>query len=187
MPVVAFDSLGTLVDLGAVGDRMPAVLQHALSLTVTGRWAPLDELAEALDPKVAEALPELDPYEDASAALSRVRANGDEAWVLTNGGLDSTRKLLERGSLAGLVAEIRSVEEVERYKPQAEVYELLPEEATLVSAHAWDVIGARAAGRKAVWVNRDRRAWPYAAILRPAHEAPDLVAGVGVALTRQPA
>jgi len=185
MTVVAFDSLGTLFDLGAAGDRMPTVLQHALSLTVTGQWAPLDELASALDPKVAEALPELDPYEDASAALSRVGAGGDQAWVLTNGGLDSTRKLLERGGLADIVAEIRSAEEVERYKPQAEVYELLPEDATLVSAHAWDVIGARAAGREAVWVNRDRRAWPYAAVLRPAEEASDLV--TGAALTAQPA
>lgn len=87
-------------------------------------------------------------------------ASGDEAWILTNGGRDSTRRLLERGGLAELVAEIRTAEEVERYKPQTEMYELLPADATLVAAHAWDVAGALAAGRRAVWVNRDGRAWP---------------------------
>jgi hypothetical protein len=36
---------------------MPRVLHHALSLTVAGEWAPLDELAAALDPELAERLP----------------------------------------------------------------------------------------------------------------------------------
>lgn len=177
MAVVAFDSLGTLFDLGELEGRMPRVLHHALSLTVVGEWAPLDELAAALDPELAERLPELDPYDDALPALERVRANGDEAWVLTNGGRDATRRLLERGGLDGLVVEIHSAEEVERYKPQAEVYGLLPADATLVAAHAWDTAGARAAGRRAVWVNRERRRWPYAAIAQH-EEAPDLPTAV---------
>lgn len=38
---------------------MPRVLHHALSLTLAGEWVPLDELAAALDPGLAERLPEL--------------------------------------------------------------------------------------------------------------------------------
>jgi 2-haloacid dehalogenase len=157
--VVAFDSLGTLFDLGDLEERMPRVLQHALSLTVVGEWAPLDELAAALDPELAARLPELDPYADAAPALECVSEAGHEAWVLTNGGRASTEHLLERGGLAGLVAEVRSVEEVDRYKPHPAVYELLPADATLVAAHAWDVAGADHAGRRAVWVCRAEQRW----------------------------
>jgi 2-haloacid dehalogenase len=183
MAVIAFDSLGTLFDLGDMAGRMPPVLHHALSLTVVGEWTSLDELAAALDPELAERLPELRPFDDARPALERVREASDQAWVLTNGGRDSTQALLERAGLAELVAEIRSVEEIERYKPQAEVYELLPQDATLVAAHAWDVIGALATVRDAVWVNRERRAWPYARVRRH-EEAPDLPAATSLATAR---
>jgi 2-haloacid dehalogenase len=159
--VVAFDAFGTLFDLGDLEERMPRVLQHALSLTVAGEWAPLDELAPALDPELAEGLPELDAYDDALPALECMKEAGGEAWVLTNGSRATTASLLERSGLAGLVTEIRSVEEVERYKPHPAVYELLPEDATLVAAHAWDVLGARAAGRRAVWVDRREQRWPF--------------------------
>jgi 2-haloacid dehalogenase len=161
MTVVAFDSLGTLFDLGDLDNRMPRLLHHALSLTVMGEWAPLDELAAAIDPELAELLPALNPYHDALPALKVVRQAGHETWVLTNGGRATTEGLLERGGLADLVTEIRSVEEVERYKPHSAVYELLPADATLVAAHAWDVLGARAAGRGAVWVDRLEQRWPF--------------------------
>jgi 2-haloacid dehalogenase len=173
MTVVAFDSLGTLFDLGDLSERMPRVLLHALSLTVAGEWAPLGEVAAALDPELAERLPELDAFDDARPALERVRANGDEAWVLTNGGKDSTEKLLERGGLTDLVTEIRSAEEVERYKPHPDVYRLLPTGATLVAAHAWDVLGACTSGRRGTWVNREGGKWPYSA--NPDGTASDLV------------
>jgi 2-haloacid dehalogenase len=158
--VVAFDSLGTLFDLGDLEERMPRVLLHAVSLTVVGGWVPLDELAASLDPELADGLAELDPCDDALPALERVAAAGDEAWILTNGGRASTEKLLERAGLTEHVAEIRSAEEVERYKPHPEVYGLLPQDATLVASHAWDVAGAVHAGRRGVWVERHDREWP---------------------------
>ena len=100
------------------------------------------------------------------------------------------RERLERAGLAGLVATVRSVgrlRKIERYKPsRPEVYELLPEEATLVSGHAWDVIGARAAGRDAVWVNRDGERVAVCRTSGPrAEEARDLVVAAGAALTTQ--
>jgi 2-haloacid dehalogenase len=159
--VVAFDSLGTLFALGDLEERMPRVLQHAISLTVLDRWEPLDELAAAADPELAERLSELEPYADAAPALEHVRRAGDEAWVLTNGGQAATDGLLGRGGLAALVAEIRSAEEVQRYKPHRRVYELLPPGSTLVAAHAWDVVGADQEGFRAVWVCRAGQRWPF--------------------------
>jgi 2-haloacid dehalogenase len=159
--VVAFDSLGTLFDLGDMEERMPRVLHHAISLTVAGRWERLDELAAATDPELAERLPRLAPFADAAPALEHIRQAGDEAWVLTNGGRAATEGLLERGGLAGLVTSIHSVEEVERYKPHPRVYQLVPPGATLVAAHAWDVLGAGHAGLGAVWVCRAGQRWPF--------------------------
>jgi 2-haloalkanoic acid dehalogenase type II len=173
--VVAFDSLGTLFDLGDLEGRMPGVLHHALSLTVVGAWQPLDEVAAALDPQLAELLPELDPFDDAAPALEQVRGAGHEAWVLTNGSRAATEGLLERGGLAELVAEIRSAEEVERYKPHPAVYGLVPDATTLVAAHAWDVAGGCSAGLRGVWVDRADGSWPLPRELAPDASAADLV------------
>jgi 2-haloacid dehalogenase len=172
--VVAFDSLGTLFGLDGLEERMSRLLHHALSLTVAGAWAPLDGLAAALDPELGKRLPGLAAYDDALPALESVRRANGEAWVLTNGSRATTKGLLERSGLADLVTEIRSVEEVERYKPHPAVYELLPTDATLVAAHAWDVFGARATGRRAVWIDRLEQQWPLPGD-PPGLRAPNLV------------
>ena len=173
MTVVAFDALGTLFDLGDLEPRMAKPLHHATSLTLAGEWLPLAEIVAAVDPDLAEKLKELDAYPDAREALSR----GDEAWVLTNGGKKQTRALLERNGLDDAVAEIHSVEEVKAYKPHPHVYRMLPPDSLLVAAHAWDVVGARAAGYAAVWVSRDEKRWPFPGI-EPGTIAPNLVAAI---------
>ena len=156
MSVVAFDLLGTLFDLGRLRERMPRVLHHAAALTLAGEWAPFDEVVESCDPALAQKLQELEPYDDAREALSLC----EEAWVLTNGTRKATEQLLERTVLRALVAKVHTVEDVRKYKPHPDVYALLPKDATLVAAHAWDVAGARAAGYRAVWVDRDESDWP---------------------------
>lgn len=156
MSVVAFDLLGTLFDLGEARERMPKVLHHAAALTLAGEWAPFDEVVEACDPELAQKLQGLEPYDDAREALSLC----DGAWVLTNGTRASTERLLEGAMLHALVAEIHTVEELRKYKPHPDVYALLPTDATLVAAHAWDVAGARAAGYRSVWVDREEKEWP---------------------------
>jgi FMN phosphatase YigB (HAD superfamily) len=48
-------------------------------------------------------------------------------------------------------------------------------EATLVAAHAWDVLGAVRAGMHAIWVNGDERSWPFPEDRVPHATAPSLV------------
>ena len=167
MSVVAFDALGTLFDLGELKERMAKPLHHAVSLTLAGEWLPLDEIVRAMDSELAEKLRRLDPYPDARAALTKVRADGDRAWILTNGGREQTQHLLERSGLDRLVTEIRSAEEIKKYKPHPDVYGLLSPRSRLVAAHAWDVLGAQAAGYAAVWVNRGKETWPFRGIKEP--------------------
>jgi 2-haloacid dehalogenase len=185
--VVAFDSLGTLFDLGRLEkkEQLHRTLHHAGCLTLAGEWAPLDEIEAAVDEKLPEKLGGAHAEKDAREALEAVLAAGAEAWVLTNGTRESTEKLLADADLAGLVAQVRTVEEVRAYKPHPSVYALLPSGSTLIAAHAWDVVGARAAGYRAVWVDREEGKWilPVAA---PELRAHTLVDAARLALTTRP-
>jgi 2-haloacid dehalogenase len=185
---VVFDALGTLFDRDAarralVGAGAPPaaleawfqrILHEAATVTIVGEYRPFPEVAAAalrttlaqleLDPAAdgpLAALQELDAYPDAADAL---RAAGSPA-ILTNGSRDSTRSLLERNGLDGLVDTILSCDDVRAFKPAAAPYELalreLGDDLVLVAAHGWDVLGAHAAGLGAVWVDRGEREWPF--------------------------
>lgn len=178
------------------------MLHAAASLTLVGEFRPFRELAETtlrslfaqleLDegqvPGVLGTLGELDVYPDALVAFDRLEQAGVGAATLTNGGADHTRGLLRRAGLLDRVAEVVTVDEVEAYKPAAAPYLHAAErlraelaELTLVAAHGWDVVGARAAGLGAVWVDRLERSWPF-----PTPEPPtasDLAQAVEIALS----
>jgi FMN phosphatase YigB (HAD superfamily) len=98
---VVFDALGTLFDPGRreQSAELMRTLHHATSLTLAAEFAPLSEIAAAVDPKLAEAIASADPYDDAQEALDVLAEAGVPAHVLTNGGADATRELLRRGDL----------------------------------------------------------------------------------------
>jgi 2-haloacid dehalogenase len=84
--------------------------------------------------------------------------------------------MLERAGLLERFERIFGVEEVSAYKPDARPYghvlaelELEAADATLIAAYAWDVVGARAAALRAIWVARLERRWPFPL---PATEGP---------------
>jgi 2-haloacid dehalogenase len=145
-----------------------------------GEFVPFAELARStlvataamldlevdVDDVVAQ-LRRLPPAEDARTALERIRAHGDRAFVLTNGGRDAGEELVERAGFVELVDRVFGVDEVRAYKPDPRPYRYVLDElggdALLVATHAWDCLGAVHAGMRAVWVNRSERAWPFPA------------------------
>lgn len=157
------------------------LLHSAAAVTLTGDFVPFAELAETalattaarfgveLDPdEVLPLFQRLPPYPDARPAVKRLEEAGAAWAVLTNGGAEQTQALLERAGLADRVWHVVSVEEVRAYKPHpapyrrvVELLELPPERVTLVAAHGWDVLGAQAAGLRAVWVDRLEHRWPF--------------------------
>ena len=211
---VVFDALGTLFQLRPLAERLEELgapegaldawfgrlLHSAAAMTLTGEFVPFEELARTalataaarfaveLDPDdVLPLLERLPPYPDARPAVERLRETGVAWALLTNGGPEQTRALLEGAGLADEVWHVVSVEEVRAYKPHptpyrrvAELLELPPERVTLVAAHGWDVLGARAAGLRTVWVDRVEHRWPFPSP-EPPH-APDLEQAVELAL-----
>lgn len=189
--VVAFDVVETLFSLeplrahlailGLTGAALEIwfarLLRNAFALDASGVYRPFGEVARATlevflveyqfaadAPALDQALAgfaELPAYADAAPALQLLRQAGVRIVTLTNGHADTTRQLLERARLDGLVERVVSIDEVRRWKPAREVYlhaakmaGVAPGEMALVAAHAWDVHGASCAGLVTGWVSR---------------------------------
>ena len=193
--VVVFDVLGTLFSLDAVRAGLtdagapPATLEAwfertlhgTLTLTTVGEFRPFREVARAalqttlaqLELDVAQAeeilagLSEVQPHDDAAAALDRLAGEDARIVALTNSGAQQTEEILEQAKLRDRFERVFSVSDVGAYKPDRRPYEHVVKElgvaageATLIAAHAWDVVGARAAGLNSIWVDRLERRWP---------------------------
>jgi 2-haloacid dehalogenase len=204
---VVFDALGTLFEPRPLRERLgeasfeawfERTLHSAAALTMLGEFVPFAELARAtlatscaalgLDVDQDDALAQLEhlpPARDAEAALEQVRDAGARAFVLTNGGREAGEELVERAGLGHLVERVFGVDEVKAYKPDPRPYRLALDQvdgdATLVAAHAWDVLGAAHAGMRAIWVDRQERIWPLPAGPAPDGTAPDLLAAAELA------
>lgn len=163
---VAWDVMGTLFELAPVRERygegaMPRLLHAALSLQSLGEFVPFPQLVEAkLGEEALEVFATLDAFADAEPAMRRLQEAGIRQVALTNGSVENTEKLLERAGLRTFVEQIHSVEHVRRYKPAPEPYGLVePASTVLIAVHDWDVAGARAAGLRAIWVDRGDEDW----------------------------
>jgi 2-haloacid dehalogenase len=163
---VAWDVIGTVVEIAPVTERygeaaMPRLLHLALALQSLGEFVPFPRLVAAeLGEEALEVFASLDPSPDAEPAMRTLQEAGIRQVALTNGSVENTETLLERGGLRHFVDRIHSVEEARAYKPAPEPYALVDAASTvLIAVHDWDVAGARAAGLRAVWVDRDEEGW----------------------------
>jgi len=133
-----------------------AITAHALDYAAETLHLPLTAAARH---RLLDAYLDLSPYPDvvpALAALAPLRR-----LILSNG----TREMLELLAASTGVAlhldAILSVDAAGIYKPSPRVYQLaadhlklLPARIGFVSSNGWDVVGAKAFGLTAIWVNR---------------------------------
>lgn len=201
---VLFDVNGTLLDPAGIADALGGghdshrlvaeAFQAALLLTMADTlsgegWRPLPDYLRAtleqglraenrelgvLDEAMARAAA-LDPFPDALAALTDLRAAGLRTGVLTNSTTDAASSALRSAGLHDVVEVVFGSELVRRFKPDPRVYEnavarleTSPSSVCLVAAHAWDVVGAKRSGLRGAWVARGAR-WPA-----PLSPPPDL-------------
>jgi 2-haloacid dehalogenase len=166
----------------SLGDAAPGLLalwrakqlEYTWLRTLMGRYADFAQVsADALDYACATfgisdprasllaAFEELAAYPDAAPTLAKLRGGGIRTAVLSNGTPSMLGAAFERSGLAPLLDAVLSVDAIGKYKPAPEVYALAtrrladaPGELLFVSANAWDVAGAAAAGLVTVWINR---------------------------------
>lgn len=130
-----------------------ALLFTLRSLRITPTQSAVDDLLAAYL--------RLPAFEDARDAIGDVRALGARIVAFSNGTAESVRLVLENAGVVHLLDDVVSVDEIGSFKPDPAVYRHLisrcespPESIWLVSANAWDVIGATAAGLRSIWVRR---------------------------------
>jgi len=110
---------------------------------------------------------ELSVHPDVPPGIRALRDAGLRVATLTNGGAAVAEGLLERAGLADLVERNLTVAEVRRWKPAPEPYrhacramEVAETDAVLIASHPWDVHGAKRAGLRGGWVNREGAPYP---------------------------
>jgi 2-haloacid dehalogenase len=116
-------------------------------------------------------------YPDASGGLGMLRDRDFKLLAFSNGTAETVRGLLEWNGIAQYFSGIVSVDELQTFKPDPIVYEHFVEHVRMPSDRVWlissnpfDVIGAKACGLRAAWVQRD-----LAQVFDPWEFSPDMV------------
>ena len=103
----------------------------------------------------------LPAYEDVKQSLQVVSDKGYRLFALSNGLADAVQQLLEHAQIDHFFEGVVSVDSIQTYKPNPDVYHHFVEttasqleQCWLVSSNAFDVIGAVSFGMKAVWLKQ---------------------------------
>jgi 2-haloacid dehalogenase len=103
----------------------------------------------------------LPPFEDVTASLTSLKAEGYRLYALSNGGAHTVEKLMSSGGLRQYFHGVVSVGDIKSFKPNPDVYHYFltksaasVDSAWLISSNPFDVIGAISAGMRAAWVRR---------------------------------
>ena len=126
-------------------------------------------LQTGLDESVKDALMqiyrELPAFDDVPSSLQLLADQGLRLFGFSNGTADAVNALLQHANIDGFFEAVVSVDAIQTFKPDPRVYQHFAQAAAtdldncwLVSSNAFDVIGAVAAGMKAVWLQRSTSA-----------------------------
>ncbi|WP_148864660.1 haloacid dehalogenase type II [Marinobacter fonticola] len=149
------------------------------------------DLEPAREDELLQAYLTLPAFADASPVLASL--NGVyPCYAFSNGSYPALEKVLGHNRLLEHLDGLVSVDDIKSFKPDPAVYAharratgAMDQPLCLVSSNGWDVIGARASGLMAVWVQRDPDTvfedWGIApsAIIRSLQELPDTLASLG--------
>ena len=191
LQALVFDAYGTLFDVHSVQVRVEAFwpgkgaqlsqlwrakqLEYTWQRSLMGRYAPFSVVTrEALEyacaslglaagPREKDALMaeylNLAPYPDVSSTLAKLKDR--RLAILTNGSPDMIGPLVKNNRMEKSFDAVLSVDQLERYKPAPEVYELAvkklqlrKEDIGFVSSNCWDALGAKSFGFQVYWINR---------------------------------
>jgi len=185
---------GSEQDKRLVEEALDEAILLAMADTLSGDYRPLAEhLAGTLERRVRVAgrdpaplgkaldrAKAMDPFPEVERALDVLSEAGINAGVLTNTAKDAAEQSLEQAGLRTRLGAVIGTDAVGAFKPDSRVYRhaietvgARAEEACLVAAHGWDVMGAMRAGLRAAWVSR-KEGWLVPTVPRPDVVADDL-------------
>lgn len=105
-------------------------------------------------------------HPDVVPALERLRAAGRRLVALTNGSTETVADQLANAGIARYFERAMSVDAVRQFKPAPAVYlhatavlGVEVDQAMMVAAHDWDLIGARSVGMPGAFVARPGAVW----------------------------
>jgi 2-haloacid dehalogenase len=189
-PVLVFNLNGTLLDTAALdplfgeffGDAslrrrwFDEVVKLMLISAATTVYHHFDEIAEAAmdvlskeykpvsaeqERRFFDAFFKLPAYPDVKPGLEKLRDEGYDLAILTNGTLKTAGRQLINAGINKYFKAIHSADEVQHFKPAPEPYQMIAKrldlsigEMMLVAAHAWDIAGAAWAGCRTAFIRR---------------------------------
>lgn len=140
--------------------NFPVCTRQALDYTDTLLQTGLDESAKAALMQVYRVLP---AYDDVPASLQTLADAGFRLFGFSNGIEEAIIGLLEHAGIDQYFEGVVSVDALQTFKPDPQVYhhfievaDTAPENCWLVSSNGFDVIGAVSAGMKAAWLRRSQ-------------------------------
>ncbi len=104
----------------------------------------------------------LKAFPDSVSALELLKKSNHTLVAFSNGVKSTLQTLLSNAGLIDHISEIISVDELQTFKPNPKVYELLatktnsePTNCWIISSNSFDVIGGKSAGLSTAWIQRD--------------------------------
>lgn len=182
------------------------LLRAAMASTLARKYVPFRVLAQStlkqlltrheIDERAAEpllaSLDEVRPWPDAPSCVRALRAREYRLVALTNNGAEETELLLDRWGLRKEFERVFSADMAKCCKPHPAPYEIVltrmlagPYDCSMISAHAWDVLGAESMGMNTVYVSRLEKQWIFPG--SPAGLIVPSLADVPAAILRQSA
>ncbi len=118
---------------------------------------------------------QLPPHPEVLESLARMRSTGLRMATLTNSSKQMLTAQMENSGLRDYFDILLSVDEVQRFKPAPETYQMAAKKLgvktsaiRMVAAHDWDVFGALRAGCDGAFIARNGKAY------HPLYEKPDV-------------
>jgi 2-haloacid dehalogenase len=152
------------------------------------------EINDAVAAELTDRFASMPPHPEVPAALRRLRDHGFRLFTLTDNTLEISGRQLEQAGVIDVFERRFSVDEtVKRHKPAPEAYHSVadaldvdPGDICLIACHAWDTLGAVAAGWQAALILREGNA-PLDVGPQPMYVGNDLDAIADQLIERYPA
>ena len=100
-------------------------------------------------------------FEEVEEVLKKIKKNKIKTAILSNGSYDMLNSAVKNSKFDELINEVISVDECKKFKPHADVYNLVIDKFNInkkncifFSSNCWDIHGASNFGFQTVWVNR---------------------------------